>query len=395
MNYSVSTKVITSQSSVNKLNFADFEHKQTKSLSVQHSSSILEINLNAILHNYNILKSVCNTAQIYPVLKADAYGLGAIPIGAALHKAGCNSFFVAYIDEALMLRAHLPNVTIYLLNGPYDGDWPHACFSHNIIPVLNTYEAIQTWHAFAQSVESPLKTALHIDTGMRRLGLPNVELKRLLETELPYINWSLVMSHLACADEPENTMNEAQRLSFDALLQHFPNAKFSLANSPGIFLGKEYHYDIVRPGGSLYGHQPENISHSFMPCATVKSKILQIQQLSADETVGYGGSYTAQKPMLIATLALGYADGMSRALSDSNAYAIIDGQKAPFVGRVSMDLVTVDVTHITGVKLHDWATLIGGVDDAMTVNDVAQKIQTDSREVLVTLGDRFNKVYTI
>lgn len=395
MNYSTSAKMVDSKSNLNKLSFANFEQKQTRSLPTQCCSSILEINLGAIVRNYNTLQSLCPTAHVYPVLKTNAYGLGDIPIGVALHKAGCNAFFVAYIEEALILRAHMPNVTSYVLNGPYDNEWANTCLTHSLTPVLNTYESIVTWHEFAKSRGTPLKTALHINTGMHRLGLSSADLKRLLETDLPCISWSLIISNLTCSDDPSSAMNEKQRLFFNTLRHYFSGAKFSLANSNGIFLGKDYHYDVVRPGRALYGPLVGNSENSLAPCITIKAKILQIQEINSGDSVGYNCTFTADKPMRIATLALGYADGLSRKLSGTDAYAIINNQKAPFIGRVSMDLTTVDVTDIANINVGDHATLLGGCDNAMTLEYIAEKIQTDSRDVLVTLGDRFNKVYTI
>jgi alanine racemase len=338
---------------------------------------------------------MCPTAHVYPVLKTNAYGLGDIPSGVALHKAGCNAFFVAYIEEALILRAHMPNVTLYVLNGPYDGEWASTCFAHSLTPVLNTYESIAAWNNFAKSRGTPLKAALHIDTGMHRLGLPSTDLKRLLETDFSYVSWALVMSHLACSDEESNTMNKMQRLLFNTLHHYFSDAKFSLANSNGIFLGKDYHYDVVRPGRALYGPLFKNAENPLIPCVTIKAKILQVQEINSGDSVGYNCTFTADKPMKIATIALGYADGLSRKLSGTDAYAMINGQKAPFIGRVSMDLTTVDVTDIQNINVGEYATLVGGCNNAMTLENIAEKIQTDSREVLVTLGDRFNKVYTI
>ena len=395
MNYSTSAKIIDSKSNLNKLSFIDFEQKQTNSLSTQHCSSILEINLGAIVRNYHTLQSQCPTAHVYPVIKTNAYGLGDIPIGVALHKAGCNAFFVAYIEEALILRAHMPNVTLYVLNGPYDGEWASTCFAHSLTPVLNTYESIVTWHDFAKLRGTPLKTALHINTGMHRLGLSSTDLKRLLEADFPYISWSLVISNLTCSDDPSSVMNEKQRLFFNTLRHYFTGAKFSLANSNGIFLGTDYHYDVVRPGRALYGPLANNSENSLIPCITIKAKILQIQELTPGDSVGYNCTFTADKPIKIATLALGYADGLSRKLSGTDAYAMINGQKAPFIGRVSMDLTTVDVTDIANINAGDYATIVGGCTNAMTLECIAKKIETDSRDVLVTLGHRFNKVYTI
>ncbi|MES2607151.1 MAG: alanine racemase [Pseudomonadota bacterium] len=395
MNYSTSAKMIDSKSNLNKLSFADFEQKQTRSLPTQYCTSILEINLGAIVRNYNTLQSICNTAHVYPVLKANAYGLGDIPIGVALHKAGCNAFFVAYIEEALILRAHMPNVTLYVLNGPYDDEWASICFVHSLTPVLNTYESIVSWHDFAKSRGTSLRTALHINTGMHRLGLSSADLKRVLETDFPYISWSLVMSHLTCSDDSSSPMNEKQRLFFNTLRHYFSGAKFSLANSHGILLGAEYHYDVVRPGRALYGPLFKDSENPLIPCITIKSKILQIQELNPGDSVGYNCTFITEKPMKIATLALGYADGLSRRLGEADAYAMINGQKAPFIGRVSMDLTTVNVTNISNINVGDHATLVGGCNNAMTLECIAEKIQTDSRDVLVTLGDRFNKVYTI
>lgn len=357
--------------------------------------SMLEISLASIVKNFKTLQSLCPSAEVYPVLKANAYGLGAVAVAVALERAGAKSFFLAYISEALALREHMSDVDLYTLNGPYDAHWEEMCFNFNIIPVLNTFEAIMCWHAFAKSKGLPLRAALHIDTGMHRLGLSSRDLKRLLATDLPYIDWTLVMSHLACADHQESPMNEKQRLGFEALRHYFPKAKFSLANSPGIFLGEKYHYDVVRPGGSLYGHRPTGNDCPIVSCVTIKSKILQIQHLEPGESVGYSCTFVAEKPMMIATLGLGYADGLLRHLSSTEAYALINGHKAPFVGRISMDLVTVDVTNIPIVSVGDWAVIMGGDNGAMMLDDVADKVNTDSRDVLVGLGDRFNRIYTI
>lgn len=394
MNHSTIAKVTDFNSDLNNVNFANFGQKQTKPLTRQHCTGILEINLSAIVHNYNNLRELCPTSHVYPVLKTNAYGLGDVPIGVALHKAGCNAFFVAYIEEALILRAHMPNVTLYVLNGPYDGEWESTCFTHKLTPVLNTYESIVTWHAFAKSKQKPLKAALHVNTGMHRLGLSSKDLNRLLETDLPYVEWSLVMSHLTCSDNQSSLMNEKQKERFNALRQHFPRAKFSLSNTHGIFLGKDYHYDVVRPGRALYGPLIKNEEHPLIPCIYLRAKILQIQEIDPGDSVGYNCMFTAKKPMKIATLALGYADGLPRKLSGTEAHAMINNQKAYFVGRVSMDLTTVDVTDIQNINIGDYATLIGGCGNAMTIDCIAQKIETDSRDVLVTLGDRFNKVYT-
>ncbi|MDP3371351.1 MAG: alanine racemase [Candidatus Paracaedibacteraceae bacterium] len=370
-----------------------FEQKQMATNAL--GCSMLEINLTNIVKNFKTLQSLCPSADVYPVLKANAYGLGAIPIGAALERAGAKSFFIAYIGEALALRQHLTEVDLYLLNGPYTTGWEKVCFEYNVIPVLNTYETIKDWHAFAKSQGLPLRAALHIDTGMRRLGLSAQELKHFLAVDFPYINWVLVMSHLACADDFSHEMNEKQRLNFEALHKYFPTTKFSLANSPGIFLGQAYHYDVVRPGGSLYGHKPTGEGSPIISCITMKSQVLQIQHLEPGESVGYGCTFIAEKPTIIATLGLGYADGLLRHLSGKDAYALVNGQKAPFVGRVSMDLVTINITSIKDVAVGNWAVLMGGDEGAMMLDDVARKVQTDSRDVLVGLGDRFNRIHTI
>jgi alanine racemase len=227
---------------------------------------------------------------------------------------------------------------------------------------------------------------------MHRLGLSASDLKRLLEADFSYIRWSLIMTQLACADEPTHPMNIKQKTLFNSLRPHFKDAKFSLVDTKGILLGPDYHYDVIRPGRALYGPLCGYENHSLMQCITIKAKILQIQELNPGQTIGYGCTFTANKCMKIATLSLGYTDGLSRRLSGRNAYAVINGKKAPFVGRISMDLTTVDITDIPNVNMYDWATIAG--NDAMAIDDIAQLINTDSREVLVTLGDRFNKFYT-
>jgi alanine racemase len=327
--------------------------------------------------NFATMRKLAGAAAA--VVKADAYGTGLGGIVPALLAQGCDSFFVARLAEGVMLRALAPQARILVLDGAADETVP-ALMAHGLVPVLSSLAQIAAWtHARGGDA------ALHVDTGMNRLGLALDEVAQVAFTP------ALVMSHLACGDDPASPMNAVQLSRFRVALALLPPAPASLAASGGVFLGKDYHFDLVRPGIGLYGGHPQ-AGHGANPmqCAVqLTGTVLQVRNLAAGETVGYGATFTAARPTTIATLALGYADGVLRSASN-RASAIIRGRRAPLVGRVSMDLVTLDVTGIAGVAAGDEAELFG---TAMPLDEAAAQWGTISYELLTGLSQRVPRIY--
>ena len=353
--------------------------------------------MEAVAKNYKFLRSIAAPAICAAVVKCDAYGLGLGPVARRLSEEGCTNFFVALPQEAVSLRDNLQPLrrkhSIYILNGMND-DFKDFC-DDTIAPVLNSLEEIKLWHAFRDQVGAGLPAIVHFDTGMNRLGLDRVETERILAKEITispkYIN--MIMSHLACADDPNDRKNEDQLDRFSSLVNVVGNRfKYSLANSPGVFLGSRFHYDMVRPGAALYGIGCNSKDRQQLsPVIELKSEIIQTRSVTADETIGYGCDGRIDKPSRLATVALGYGDGLFRHLGNSGT-GFIAGQAVPIIGRVSMDLVTLDVTDIpeTLCKKGDWVEFIG---EHQSPDDLAESAGTIGYEVLTALGNRYRKVY--
>jgi alanine racemase len=357
------------------------------------AGAVLEIDLDAIVANWEKLaERVGPTARCAAVVKADAYGLGMAQVAPPLARAGCKTFFVASLDEGLALRALLPRAQIAVLNGLVMGA-PADFAKAALMPVLNDLGQVATWRAYAAR-RGALPAMLHLDTGMARLGLPPKEIAQLADNPrlLSGFTLSLIMSHLACSSELAHPMNLTQFDTFRATLRHLPSAPASLAASSGIFLGGDFHFDMVRAGAALYGVNPSpGRPNPMRRVVSLKAKILQIRDVDRGETVGYGAAHRIVKPARIATIALGYADGWLRS-SAHRGTARIAGKPAPVVGQISMDLLTIDVTG------HDPATVRPGdtvdlLDDRYGVDDAALAAQTIGYEILTSLGRRYHRIY--
>jgi alanine racemase len=343
-----------------------------------HPTARLDIDLSALAANFRALQARQPGVEIAPVVKADAYGLGAARVAAHLVTQGARTFFVARRDEGVRLRAALgAGPVIYVLDGLDDV----AVFTTNDLrPVLNTPAQVGLW------TQTPdLKAALHIDTGMNRLGVRPDELGALPVTP----RFSLVMSHLACADEPTHPLNAAQLSAFRAAAQTLPGAPLSLANSAGSFLGADYGFDLVRPGISLYGGGPFGVPHpDLLPVAHLHARVLQVRDLKAGESVGYGATFTAPGDMRLATVGLGYADGLLRHFG-ARGFAVIQTQKRPLAGRVSMDAFSMDISGMD-VSVDDWVELFGA---QQPIDDVATLSGTVAYEWLTRIGPRVARHY--
>jgi alanine racemase len=361
------------------------------------TAGMLTVDLAAIVANWQALARQLVTVECAAVVKANAYGLGLKPVAAALAKAGCRTFFVADIAEARIVRSQARGATIYVLHG-FTPDWGEALIGLKAQPVINSATELAEWDAFASARSWHGGAALHFDTGMNRLGITVEEAVALaprVQTENHGI--SLLLSHLACADIPEHPLNERQLRLFRELRMLYPGTPASLANSSGIFLGHAAHFDLARPGAALYGVNPTPGRPNPMKAVVeLSGRILQIRMVPRDQTVGYGATWTARRNTRVAVVALGYADGLLRAGSASNertgGSAIVAGKSCPIVGRISMDLVCVNITDLPdgAVRRGDFATLIGG---ELTVDDVAAAADTIGYEVLTRLGPRCHLTY--
>ncbi len=362
------------------------------------ASAILTIDLDALSENYRRLAEHAGPAECGAVVKADAYGLGMAEIAPALWRVDCRTFFVATLGEGHALREMLPDATIYVFNGLFEGTAP-LFHRHDLRPVLNSADEIAEWAEYCEQTRARLAAAVHIDSGMNRLGLSAAEVETVAAAQQlwPAFELVLVMSHLACADDPAQPKNVAQRHLFERLRQKLPEAPASLANSAGILLGSNYAYDLVRPGIALYGGHPRRKGENpFCQMVRLDGRIVQVRNAEAGETIGYGATRTLRRTSRIAAVAAGYADGLFRLLSagdDVDGLSVFVGsQAAPILGRISMDLITIDVTGIPEhlARRGAWVELIG---PNVTAQTHAARVGTIDYEVLTNLGPRAFRRY--
>ncbi len=357
------------------------------------ANAVLTINLGAVVANWRKLAGLVAPATCAAVVKADAYGLGAVPVATALQAAGCRCYFVACLNEALALRPHVAGAEIYVLAGAprgFEGDFAR----HRLRPVLNSLPDIAAWAAFARRAVAATPVAIHIDTGMSRLGLSPAEDARLGEEpdRLTGVAVACVMSHLACADEPEHPLNARQRAAFTSMRQRWPGATMSLAASSGIFLGPAWHGDLCRPGIALYGGAPvPGRANPMAQVVDLRARILQIREIDEGRSVGYGATHRAERRATIVTAGVGYADGYLRSLSN-RGHGYIGDIRVPLVGRVSMDLITFDASAVPADRLHPGAEveLIG---PRIGIDALAADAGTIGYEILTSLGARYRRIY--
>jgi alanine racemase len=354
----------------------------------------LTVRLGALQENYRTCRQLSGPAVVAGVVKADAYGTGMPAAAHALREAGCDTYFVARLSEGLGLRPLVPDARIFVLDGAQRDTVP-ALLSSQLIPVLNSLAQIDVWSAAARARNTVLEAAIHLDTGMNRLGLPTYETAELIASAsslLEGINLSLIMSHLAFAEDPAASMNAIQLERFRAALAGLPPAPASLSSSGGILLGRDFAFDLVRPGVALFGGNPQlKKPNLFKPVAILSARILQLRRVDKGEGVGYGATFRAGRPSTLATVALGYADGLMRAIGN-RGMAAIAGIRVPVVGRVSMDLVTLDVTDVP-----ESARAVGAevefLGDTISLEEFAAAANTASYEILTSLGARAPRRY--
>jgi alanine racemase len=354
-------------------------------------TATLSVRLGAVVDNYRTCARLAET-RIAGVVKADAYGLGVEPVARALANAGCDSFFVARIEEGVRLRPIVPGARIFVLDGA-SSDSAEALIANRLTPALNSLDEIAAWSAAKRSRHTNLDAAIHIDTGMNRLGLPAHETTVLASEareRLRDLNLVLVMSHLACSDDPSAKMNAQQLARFRAALAMLPPAPASLAASGGVMLGRDYAFDLARPGIALYGGNPQpGTPNAFKTAACLTGRVLQLRRVDKGECVGYGATFQAERPTTLATVALGYADGLMRAIGNRGMGAV-NGMRAPVVGRVSMDLITLDVTEIPCATV---GTEIEFIGDTISLEEAAAAARTANYEILTAIGARVLRVH--
>ena len=363
----------------------------------RRAGAILTIDLAAIAANWRGLRDAGRAAgkpvECAAVLKADAYGTGATIVGPRLAAEGCHHFFVAHIDEGIALRAVLPDHPIYVLNGLLantEGDF----VEHGLTPVLNHLGQLNAWRAAAQRFNRALDAVIHLDTGMHRLGFGQDEAQSLVNERgrLRGLRLALLMSHLVVSEEPANPINGEQLSRFRNFVRAMPGAPASFANSSGIFLGPDYHFDLMRPGAALYGINPRpGEPNPMLLTISLAARILQVRRIDALQTVGYGAAWRSARPSRVATIALGYADGYFRNLIN-RAHVHIAGHRVPVIGRVSMDLVTIDLTDVPE-ELSQPGMTVEVLGTHTTADDLAEHARTNAYEIMTALGRRYARLY--
>lgn len=363
------------------------------------AGAMLSVDLRAIVANWRYLKNQVGNAEAAAVVKADAYGLGATTVARELRHAGCNTFFVAHLDEGLALRPAVGDARIFVLHGPNPGTEADFAAAH-LIPVLSGMSQVEGWLKFVAAQGRSHPTALQVDTGMTRLGLSRPEFDRIRTNQ----NWmralepQLLMSHFACADTPRHPLNHQQIETFTKFAKDLPGVPAALSATSGIFLGPRAHFDLVRPGIGLYGGNPTpGRDNPMAHVVTLSAKVIQIQGVDAPQTVGYGATYDVPKPSRLATVALGYADGFLRSITANPAappvYATVhDTWKARLVGRISMDLTTIDIGEVPEGRIQPGDT-IDVIGKYASIDTLADAGNTISYELLTRLGPRLPRIY--
>lgn len=364
------------------------------SLSVSsQETGVVIVDLTAIQKNYRTFEEHIAPTAIAPVIKANAYGLGMIPVCDTLTKVGAKEFFVATIDEGIALKKAIPFASVYVLYGIFS-DTTEVFWRHHLTPVLNTLEQIDRWNKFAQLKNEKLSAVIHFDTGMSRTGLTLKEVEWLTNNQHVFdsLDIKYVMSHLACSEVPSHPMNKKQKDAFQKFSEAFPSIKKSLSASTLMKMDGESHYDMARLGYGLYGFCYDTPTIQLVSCLHVYSRIVQLRDVVPGDTVGYGATYVVEKSGRLATLSMGYADGYHRFLHNYKTYVYIGPYKAYLVGRISMDFCVVDVSHIPADYLYEgaWVEMIGR---NIRVADLISGTDFIPHEVPISLGNRYQRHY--
>ncbi|WP_245307886.1 alanine racemase [Hoeflea sp. IMCC20628] len=364
--------------------------------SLSAATTRLSVDLTALAENWRKMRDLSGSARCGAAVKANGYGTGADRVAPRLAREGCRDFFVADANEGAGLRPLLPDARIYVLNGVFEGSFAQT-LAHDLIPIINSPEQAAFWLENAGTRDY----ALHIDTGMNRLGLTPEQAAAHSQGSAP--SPCLVMSHFACADDPAHPLNARQIKLFDGIRSCFPGIEASLANSGGIFLGAAVHHDLTRPGIALYGGEPvSGVANRLRTVVTAETRVLVIREAKAGETVSYGGAHSCTRDSRIAVCGIGYADGFHRSASGSGvplrsavpqgACGAINGVRIPVIGKITMDLTMFDVTDLPDGAINpgDWIELLG---PTIPLEEAADAAGTISYELLTSLGRRYARSY--
>ncbi len=356
-------------------------------------TGILTIDLAALGENYRFLQEkVGKSCAIGASVKANAYGLGIKPVIETLNTLKCPQYFAATLDEAIEIRKIVPQTPIAVLNGLYQGA-EEEYLRENITPILNSKEEIKRWQSLAKSKNQALSAFLHINTAMNRQGINLTETQDMIDDPAltKGIILNMVISHFACSDEKDHPLNTHQAELFKQYSQHFPKSRKSLANSSGIFRDPAYHYDMARPGYALYGGNPTpETSNPMKRVVDLSVPVLQTRICKKGESIGYGASHTFDKDTMTATIGMGYADGFLRT-ADKQKTFYYNGQACPVIGRVSMDLVTINIQNL--VQKPEVGEMIEILGAHQTIDDLACDMGTIGYEVLTSFGNRYKREY--
>ena len=338
----------------------------------------LHIDRDALAANYRLYRAAV-AGECAAVVKANGYGLGMVEAASVFERLGCRHFFVATAAEGLALRRSLGDGAIYVFEGALP-DSARPLAEAGLIPVMNHAEQLAPWAPYRDR-----EIAVHVDTGMNRLGFP----ADVRASTFDGLRVSLVMTHLACADAPEHPLNEVQLRRFGRITARFPGVRTSIGNSAGSLLASRYHGDLARPGIGLYGGNPWlNAANPLQPVATLEAPVIQVREVPAGVSAGYGATWRAETPRRLAVLGIGYADGLPRGLSNRGE-AVANGTRCPIAGRVSMDLTIIDVTDAR-VAVGDWVELFG---TALPVDEVAGQADSIAYELLTSIAPRVERLY--
>ena len=368
------------------------------------AQAVLTIDLGALVANWKRLRDLSAPAECAAVVKANAYGIGIEPAVKALAAAGCRTFFIAQLHEGVRVRAALGDAQgfrIFALNGFALGGEPFAeCARHGIRPVIASLEQLQAWSRQFETDGPRIPVALQFNTGMNRLGIDASaaqDVLAIVKARRAEAHVDLVMSHFISSEESDDPLNARQIADFALVQKVFAGFRTSIANSSGIFLPQKPHGDLVRPGYALYGGNPSpGSSNSMQAVVHLHAPILQLRDVPAGATAGYNAQWTAQRPSRLATIGVGYADGIPRAAAAApgkpGMQVAIHGTLCPVAGRISMDLIVIDVTDVPAHTLAPGA-MVELLGAQVGIDDLAMRAGTIGYEILTGLGPRYHRVY--
>jgi alanine racemase len=358
-------------------------------------SGVLQVDLAALAENWRRVGAQAESAACSAVVKADAYGVGQAAVMRALLAAGCTTFFVANLNEGEIGRSLAPQADIYVLDGVSSGCAARLAAA-NLRPCLGSFAELEEWDALGATLGRKLAAALHFDTGMSRMGFPAARAGD-VAARAAGITPTLIMSHFLSAQLPDAPVNARQLADFESARAFFPGVPASIASSSGVFLPQRPHYDFLRPGYALYGGNPTpGADNPMRPVVSLSARVLSVRDLSPGETVGYDGIWTAHRPSRVATLGVGYADGLPISATEAPGKpageAVVGGRRCPIVGRVSMDYIVIDVTDVApeAAQRGSWGELLGPTID---IDEVAGRARTIGYEILTRLGRRYARRY--